>query len=88
MVAETAVGQDRDLHPRWQNLGEPSQTGILVGIAVAGQFVLPHREPEQRRGPAVVGHQGQDQRCLPVPVELGPIHRHHDLAPATTISRR
>jgi hypothetical protein len=53
MVAEAAVGQDRDRHARGQHLGQPDQALVLVIIACLLQLGLADRAPQQRRCPAV-----------------------------------
>jgi len=45
------------------------------------QLVLVDGQPDQRRGPAVAGDEMQRERRLIVGVEIGPVHRHDDLAP-------
>jgi hypothetical protein len=78
VVAEAAIGEEGDLAPRRENLGEPHQAGILVGVALVREFVLPHRQPQQWRGAALAGDQMQGEGGLPVTVELGPVHGDQD----------
>ena len=78
-VGEAAVGQDGDLDVVGQHLGQPAHGGILVGVARVGQLVLVNAQPDQRRRPAVAGHQLERQGGLPVGIEVGPVHRHDDV---------
>ena len=66
-----------------QHLGQPPQAGVLVIVARVAQLVLEHAEPDQRRRPAVPGHQLERQGGLPVGVKVGPVHRHHDVLAGT-----
>jgi hypothetical protein len=45
MVAEAAVGEDRDRNPRRQDLRQSQETGVFMIIAPIPQLVLPYREP-------------------------------------------
>jgi hypothetical protein len=78
VVAEAVIGEEGDLAPRRENLGEPHQAGILVVVALIREFVLPHRQPQQWRGAALAGDQMQGEGGLPVTVELGPVHGDQD----------
>ena len=78
-VGETAVGQDGTLDAGGQHLDQPAHGGVLVGVARVGQLVLVNTEPDQRRRPAVAGHQLERQGGLSVGVVVGPVHRHHDV---------
>jgi hypothetical protein len=43
------------------------------------QLVFPHRQPQQRHRPAMVGHQIERERCLVITVEIGPVHGDDDV---------
>ena len=81
-VAEAAVGEDRHRRLRRQHPGKAGETRILDVVPLARQFVLQHRQPQQRRRPAVPGHQIERQRRLSVGVEIGPVHGDNDLLAA------
>jgi hypothetical protein len=73
------AGQDGDPDAGGQHLGQPTQAGILIVVAGIRQLILEHAEPDQRRRPAVPGHQLERQGGLPVGVEVGPVHRHDEV---------
>jgi hypothetical protein len=56
-VGEAAVGQNGDPDAGGQHLGQPPQASVLIVVAGILQLVLQHAEPDQRRRPAVPGHQ-------------------------------
>ena len=60
---------------------QAGQAQVLEIVALVLQFVLVDGQPEERRGPAVAGDEMQRERGLIVGVEVGPVHRHHNLAP-------
>src|SRR4051812_21992079 len=64
----TPVSQDRNRAALGHQLLQPHQAGILEGVALLRQLVLPDAEPQQRHGPPVAGDQAQHQSCLPVTV--------------------
>jgi hypothetical protein len=78
-VGEAAVGQNGDPDAGGQHLGQPPQASVLIVVAGILQLVLQHAEPDQRRRPAVPGHQLERQGGLPVGVEVGPVHRHDEV---------
>ena len=80
-VAEAAVGQDCDDHALGQELLQAGEAQVLEVVALVLQFVLVDGQPQERRGPSVAGDEMQRQRGLVVGVEIGPVHRHHDLGP-------
>ena len=80
-VAEAAVGQDRHGHALGQQRLQPGQAQVLEIVALVLQFVLVDGQPEERRGSSVAGDEMQRERGLVVGVEVGPVHRHDDLAP-------
>ena len=80
-VAEAAIGQDRHGHALGQQRLQAGQAQVLEIVALVLQFVLVDGQPEERRGPSVAGDEMQRERGLIVGVEIGPVHRHDDLAP-------
>jgi hypothetical protein len=78
-VAEAAVGEDGHFDAVGQALLETVEAGVFEVVAGVLQFVLVDGEPDQRRGAAVAADEMQRKRCLVVGVEVGPVHRHHDL---------
>ena len=80
-VAEAAVGQDRHGDALRQERLQPGQAQVLEIVALVLQFVLVDGQPEERGGPSVAGDEMQRERGLVVGVEVGPVHRHDDLAP-------
>ncbi len=80
-VAEAAIGQDRHGHALGRQRLQAGQAQVLEIIALVFQFVLVDGQPDERRGPSVAGDEMQRERGLIVGVEVGPVHRHHDLAP-------
>jgi hypothetical protein len=80
-VAETAVGQDRRRRAFGQQRLQPRQAQVLEIVALVLQFVLVDGQPEERRRSAVTADEMQGQRRLIVGIEVGPVHRHDDLAP-------
>ncbi len=56
-VAKASVGQDRDGYILAQQRFQMRQAGVLKVVALVLQFVLVDREPDERRGPSVVGDQ-------------------------------
>jgi hypothetical protein len=83
MVTEAAICEDRDRNSRRQDLGQPKQTDVFKLIAPTRQLLLPDRQPQKRRRPAMPRHQAQDQRRLPITVEIGPVHGDDDLGART-----
>ena len=79
LIAEAAIGQDRDPAAGGHEFGQAPQAGILEVVALVLQFVLPDAQPQQRRRAAMAGDQAQRQRGLVVVVEIGPVHRHQDV---------
>jgi hypothetical protein len=80
-VAKATIGEDRDRDPGRQNLRQPGEAGVLVIVAPLPQLLLPHRQPQQRRRPAMPGHQVQGRCRLPAAIEIGPVQGNDDLPP-------
>ena len=77
-VAEAAVGNEADLDPDGQRLGQADQRLVLVTVAAVLQGRRLDAQPEQRCGPTMAAEQREHQRGLAVGGELGPVHRHGD----------
>lgn len=84
-VAKAAVGKDRDGAGRRHEFLQPHQARILESIALRGQFLLPDGQPQQGRCPPVPSDQAEHQRGLPIPVELGPVHRNQHFPTRTDL---
>ena len=80
VVAEAAVGEDRDGALRRHELLQPRQASVLEGVALLGEFFFPYRQPQQRSGASMRGHQVERERRLSVAIEIGPVHGDDDLA--------
>ena len=78
VVAEAAIGQDGHPAAGREDLRQ-AQTGILDVVTLILQLVFPHRQPQQRHRPAMLGHQIERERCLVVAVEVGPVHGDDDV---------
>ena len=87
LVAEAAIGQDRDTAAGRHEFGQPPQAGVLVIVALVLEFFFPDAQPQQRRRPAMAGNQAQHQRRLIVMVEIGPVHRNQDIPPLADLVR-
>jgi hypothetical protein len=81
LVAEAAVGEDRDLHAVGQHLTEPLEEHVLMLIPPPLQLGLHHRLPEQRRGPTMARDHRKDDGGLVIVIEVGPVERRYDLRP-------
>jgi hypothetical protein len=79
LIAEPAIGQQRDLHVGREACVQPLDEPVLVVVAFVLERRLAHRHPDQRRRSPVVGDQVACQRRVVVAVELGPVEREHDL---------
>src|SRR6516225_3816659 len=82
-VAKTAIGQDRRRHALRQKRLQPGQAQILKIVALVLQLILVDGQPKKRRGSPVACDEMQRERGLIVGIEIGPVHRHDDIAPGS-----
>src|SRR5271167_2664416 len=59
LIAEASIGDDADADPRRNDLGQADQRAAFVEAAAVLEFGLVYRQPDQRRGAAVLGDQGK-----------------------------
>src|SRR5918999_2316026 len=89
-VGEAAVGQDGDVYPLGQHVGEQAQQIVLMGIALVLELGAPHGLPHQRRAAAVRGVRPKYDHRLVGVLKLGPVKvdqkllalGHHEAHPA------
>jgi len=87
LVAEATIDQDGHPAARRQCLGQAAQAGFLEIVAPSRDLLLPDGRPDQRRRPAVADHQVEHQGRLIVMVEIGPVHRHQNVASLADLMR-
>jgi hypothetical protein len=75
--------QDRRRHPLGQKRLQPGQAQILEIVALILQFILVDGQPKQWCGSPVARDEMQRKRGLIVGIEIGPVHRHNDVAPGS-----
>src|SRR3954451_4012037 len=78
VVAEAAVREDRDGTTGRREFLQSHEAGILEVVALLRKLLFPDGQPQQRRRPAMFGHQIERKRRLSVAVEIGPVHGNDD----------
>jgi hypothetical protein len=78
LITEAAIGHDRHLDTGWQCVGQPDKRLIFILVSMVLERGGVDREPYQRGGAAVPGHQRQHDGGLAIGVEVGPVHRYLD----------
>ena len=63
-VAEAPIGQDRHRHIFGKKRLQTAKAEVLEVVALVLQFILAHREPQERRRAAVAGDEVQRERGL------------------------